>query len=59
MKRYNASLPIILVERAITNMAVRVQKSLGNIEEERKTKVELKLKYDDFMESNSENSYHP
>ncbi len=59
MKRYNASLPIILVERAITNMAVRVQKSLGNIEEERKTKVELKLKYEDFMESNSENSYHP
>ena len=50
MKRYNASLPIILVERAITNMAVRVQKSLGNIEEERKTKVELKLKYEDFME---------
>ena len=46
MKRYNASLPIILVERAITNMAVRVQKSLGNIEEERKTKVELKLKYE-------------
>ena len=49
----------MLVERAITNMAVRVQKSLGNIEEERKTKVELKLKYEDFMESNSENSYHP